>query len=68
MQVLQPSGAELQRPKPKPGQPCGHVFPSQAAPFVPDVHEMSHAHESEQSMSRHDDLPEHVTLHLPSPH
>jgi hypothetical protein len=29
---------------------------------------MSHAHESEQSISRHEPLPEHVTLHLPWPH
>ncbi len=39
----------------------------QAAPLVPPVHEMSHAHESEQSMSRHEPLPVHVTLHLPVP-
>jgi hypothetical protein len=68
MHVLQPGACELQRPKPAPKQPSGHMLPSQLAAFVPAAHVMSHAHESEQSMSRHDDLPEQVTLHLPSPH
>lgn len=62
-QVLQPGGCELQRPNPMPMHPVGHVLPSQAAALIPPAHEMSQAHESEQSMSRHEPLPEHVTLH-----
>jgi hypothetical protein len=64
--VLQPSGSEVQRPG-TPLQPIGQTVPSQAAGFAPPAHVRSHAHESEQSMSRHDPLPEQFTLHLPLP-